>query len=346
MSSIVTGAYTILSNSSSPMTAEQITEQLIQLKLWNTNGKTPAATVGAALYMNIKKFGKESPFIKISRGLFAINPNVSNHNVSNTSNSKVNISRDKTTTPLSFLECAIKVLREESGKKPMHYKDITNKAIENKWLVSNGLTPEASMGAQIYTNIQKCELQGRRSAFTINKGFVGLSEWEGSPLEQQIEQHNEKIRRELLERVMKLTADEFEKLVQTLLLRMGFTQVEQTRMSGDHGIDVKGTLSIHDTINLKLAVQVKRWKNNIQAPHIQGLRGSLRTYEQGLFVTTSDFSKGAKAEAVRKDAHCDIALINGSQLIDNLVKYHLGVTLNRYHLLVHKDSFFSDTDDI
>ena len=322
------------------MTAQQITEQLLSRGLWTTNGKTPSATVSAALYMNIKKLGTKSSFVKAGKGAFALNLKRNNKK------SDFPSTPPASPTNLSFLDCAIKVLREEAEMQPMHYREITERALSHGWLVSNGLTPDASMGSQIYTDIKKCESQGRRSAFTIKKGFVGLAEWNGSPLEQQIEQYNENKRKELLQRVMQLTAEEFEKLVKILLTHMGFTQVEQTRLSGDHGVDVKGTLSIHDAIKLKLAVQVKKWKNNVQAPQIQGLRGSLRTYEQGLFVTTSDFSKGAKAEAMRKDAHCDIALINGSQLVDNLVKYHIGITQNRYHLLELKESFFCDVDDL
>ncbi|MBQ8479965.1 MAG: restriction endonuclease [Akkermansia sp.] len=349
MGNLTEGARIILAESSVPLSAAQILEQLLSRKLWQTSGKTPEATVGAALYTDIKKYANGSFFVKAGKGLFALNRNreeLGSQKKTNTTLTARHNSEQSNQTPLSFLECAERVLREIAQKNPMHYKTITTHAIENGWLQSNGLTPEASMGAQIYTYIKRCESQGRRSIFSINKGYVSLTEWIGSPLEQQIEQHNENVRQELLNRVMNLEPVDFEKLVLRLLICMGFSQAEQTKPSGDHGIDVKGTLNIHDTINLKLAVQVKRWKNNIQAPHIQNLRGSLRTYEQGLFVTTSDFSKGAKEEAKRKDAHCDIALINGSKLIDNLVKYHLGVTLNRYHLLTLKDSFFDDNEEL
>ncbi|MFH0967826.1 MAG: restriction endonuclease, partial [Methanobacteriota archaeon] len=50
---------------------------------------------------------------------------------------------------------------------------------------------------------------------------------------------------------------------------LGFDSVSVTRISGDGGIDVRGTLVVGDVIKTKLAVQVKRWKNNIQAPVIR-----------------------------------------------------------------------------
>ena len=41
----------------------------------------------------------------------------------------------------------------------------------------------------------------------------------------------------------------------------------------------------------------KRWKANVQAPTVQQVRGALGAHDQGLIITTSDFSAGARAEA-------------------------------------------------
>lgn len=46
-------------------------------------------------------------------------------------------------------------------------------------------------------------------------------------------------------------------------------------------------------VRIRMAVQAKRWSENIQAPTVQQVRGALGTHEQGLIITTSDFSKGA-----------------------------------------------------
>lgn len=47
---------------------------------------------------------------------------------------------------------------------------------------------------------------------------------------------------------------------------MGFEEMEVMRSRGDGGIDVRGTWVITDGVSIKMAVQVKRWKNNVQAP--------------------------------------------------------------------------------
>ena len=65
---------------------------------------------------------------------------------------------------------------------------------------------------------------------------------------------------------------------------------------------MRGTLVVGDVIRTRMAVQVKRWKHNVQAPIVQQVRGSLGTHEQGLIITTSDFSAGAREEAARPDA--------------------------------------------
>jgi len=79
-------------------------------------------------------------------------------------------------------------------------------------------------------------------------------------------------------------------------------------------------------------VQVKRWKSNVQAPVIQQVRGSLGTHEQGLIITTSDFSKGAREEATRANA-TPVGLMDGEQLVDLLIQNEIGITLTPLQLI-------------
>jgi restriction system protein len=81
-----------------------------------------------------------------------------------------------------------------------------------------------------------------------------------------------------------------------------------------------------------MAVQVKRWKQNVQAPTVQQVRGSLGAHEQGLIITTSDFSTGARDEAERLDA-TPVGLMNGEQFVNLLVKYDIGVHRSTHDLI-------------
>ena len=68
---------------------------------------------------------------------------------------------------------------------------------------------------------------------------------------------------------------------------------------------------------------------------VQQVRGSLGTHEQGLIITTSDFSPGARKEAARPDA-TPVALMNGEQLVLLLVEHNIGVS-RRTHDLIEID---------
>ena len=209
----------------------------------------------------------------------------------------------------------------------MHYKEITEKALQKGWLATVGKTPEASMCAQVITDIKRKQKRGERPRFVQHgRGYVGLSKWMGRGLAFQIEQHNNQVRKALRKRLLAMKPDEFEELVSQLLAEMGFEMVEVTKLSGDGGIDVRGTLVVGDVVRIKMAVQAKKWKlkNNILAPVVQQVRGSLGAHEQGLIITTSDFSVGAVKEAAQTDK-TPIALMNGEQFVLLLMEHGIGV---------------------
>lgn len=343
---ILEAALTVMQQTGTPMKVEAITNEMLRQGLWDTKGKTPAATVGARIYMDIKENGNSSAFVKVQRGLFALNgSNTVSPAVDTPRRSKKLPPKPKAGETFSFLDCAEKVLRFANNRKPMHYKTITQKALEFGWLATNGQTPEASMGAQLYMDIKKCHAQGRMSRFIMNKGLVSLSEWSASGLEAKIEAYNAIQRKKLLERVYALSPADFERLISELLIRMGFESVAPTSYTKDHGVDVRGTLTVHESIRIKLAVQAKRWQNNVDSTVVQNLRGSVDTDERGLIVTTSDFSKGAREEAAKPTKHAPIDLINGDQLVSLLIEHDMGVRRNQYQMIELQETFFVEDDE-
>ena len=328
--SVQSAAIKVLQVAGKPLHAKEIAKQIIDAGFWKSDGKTPEATVSARLYLDIKNNGDQSVFIKVGPQIFALRDSAvesreaSGADVSATDNIlkslPVNAGR-------SFIDCAQKVLEKFGGKKPMHYKAITEKALEKGWLVTGGKTPDATMYAQVITEIKRQQKRGERPRFIQHgRGYVGLSQWMGRGLAFQIEQHNHQVRKALRERLLAMNPGEFEELISQLLAEMGFEMVEVTKLSGDGGIDVRGTLVVGDVVRIKMAVQVKKWKikNNIQAPVVQQVRGSLGAHEQGLIITTSNFSTGATKEAVQPDK-TPIALMNGGQLVVLLMEHGIGV---------------------
>jgi restriction system protein len=225
----------------------------------------------------------------------------------------------------TFMESAYKVLEQFGNRKPMHYREVTAKAMEMGWLQTGGRTPEATMSAQITTDIKRQEKRGRSSRFILcGRGLIGLTEWKEQGLSHQIEQHNREIQKKLLSQVRALDPIDFEQLIEKLLIKMGLEMVERTPPSNDGGIDVRGILVVGEVLRFKMAIQVKRWAANVQSNTVRELRGSLSAHERGLIITTSDFSRGAKEEGERTSAE-PIALMNGQSLVALLVEHEMGV---------------------
>jgi restriction system protein len=320
-------ALQILKEAHEPLHTEEITKRALAQKLWNTEGKTPHATLAARLYMDIKKHGPASSFVLVAPNTFSLSDSVT----AQSALARRKKAAEKGT--YSFTEAATRVMERFANKQPMHYRAITDKALEMGWLATEGKTPEATMYAQILTEIRRYQKRGEQPRFVQHgKGYVGLSRWMGQGLAFQIEQHNKKVRQALRKRLLEMKWEEFEELIARLLAETGFEEIQMTRRSGDGGIDVRGTLVVGDVIRTRMAVQVKKWKRNVQAPVVQQVRGSLGTHEQGLIITTSDFSSGARKEAARPDA-VPVALMNGEQLVVLLVEHSIGV-LRRAHDLI------------
>jgi restriction system protein len=285
--------------------------------------------VSASLYSDIKKNGDKSTFVKVGPQTFALRSSAEIPCGAEPAPAAVEDAPESRSVNagFSFTDCAQKVLEEFGGKEPMHYKEITKKALQKGWLVTGGKTPEATMYAQVITEIKRQQKRGERPRFVQHgHGYVGLSQWMGRGLAFQIEQHNHQVRKVLRDRLLAMKPGEFEEFISQLLAEMGFEMVEVTKFSGDGGIDVRGTLVVGDVVRIKMAVQVKKWKlkNNIQAPVVQQVRGSLGAHEQGLIITTSDFSAGAVKEAAQSDK-TPIALMNGEQLVMLLMEHGVGV---------------------
>jgi len=323
----------VLQEAGKSLHAEELTKRILAKKLWSTTGKTPAATVAARLYTDIKKNGDQSPFVLVAPQTFGLRALGAKPASESAAKKKPDSKAASQTKTYSFTDAAEKVLEQFGDKRPMHYRAITEKALEMGWLATEGKTPEASMYAQIITEIKRYKKRGDQPRFVQHgKGFVGLSRWMGRGLAFQIEQHNKKVRQVLRKRLLNMNWDEFEELIARLLAEMGFEDIEVTSRSKDGGIDVRGTLVVGDVIRTRMAVQVKRWTRNVQAPVVQQVRGSLGTHEQGLIITTSDFSTGARKEAARPDA-TPVALMNGEQLVVLLVEHNIGVTRRSHDLI-------------
>jgi len=222
---------------------------------------------------------------------------------------------------MQFKEAAYEILKKEG--KSLHYTEITNKAIEAGYLETSGDTPQATMGALLYTDTLKPDSRFRRGD---QKGTFALKSVEASEIEQQIDAIHQKVRQELRKHLLSMPPQKFEELIRSLLEEMGFEETETTPYVNDKGIDVRGILRTNQLAAMKVVIQAKRWKTNVGSDTVRNLRGSLRMVdgEQGIIVTPSGFTPDAKTEA-EADGKMPITLIDGKQLIELLFQFRVGV---------------------
>ena len=128
----------------------------------------------------------------------------------------------------------------------------------------------------------------------------------------------------LLESLQNLTPTEFEQFGRRLLIAYGFVETHVTQVSNDGGIDGYGKLRLGLAV-MNVAFQCKKWQGNVSRPEVDKFRGAIQgEYEQGVFLATSDFSKGARDASIKKGA-VPIILINGEGIVDLMIKNEIGV---------------------
>lgn len=338
---VLSSTLKILEKAGKPLHVKEITRRLIADGLWKTSGKTPERTVSARITEDIRKNGKKSPLERVGPGLYALKTS-SRQKKASVQNLEIleiqAVELPVTGEGYTPVACAQMVLDKYGQMEPMHYREITQKAIEEGWLITRGKTPERSMNARIFTDIRRQERRGEVPRFIAHGGgYVSLSKWERAGLHRQIQQNNKQLQEALRKQLLGMTPEDFEELIYDLFDAMDFEMGARPKHKKDGGIDVRGTLIVDDVVHVEMAIQVKKWKptRKVQAPIVRNVRGSLDAHERGMIITTSDFSSGAKKEAV-EPAKTPIGLMNGYRLALLLTKYGFG-TVNRAVDFLEKD---------
>lgn len=128
----------------------------------------------------------------------------------------------------------------------------------------------------------------------------------------------------LLDVLLKVPPDRFERLARRLLREAGFINTTVTGKSGDGGIDGIGTYRV-SLISFTVFFQCKRYAGSVGAGAVRDFRGAMMGRgDKGLLITTGTFTADAQREATR-DGAPPIDLIDGDALCDLLKQYELGV---------------------
>lgn len=153
---------------------------------------------------------------------------------------------------------------------------------------------------------------------------------------------------ELLQTIMAKDPYTFEALVVRLLLAMGYGSGSEnagivTSKSNDGGVD--GIIR-QDRLGFdRVYVQAKRWDvaSTVNAPEIDKFVGALsvKKASKGLFITTAQFSQGARARADAQTV-ASLALVDGRELANLMIEYGAGVATRSTFEVKAVDSDFFD----
>ncbi|MGI8335243.1 restriction endonuclease [Actinomadura scrupuli] len=161
-----------------------------------------------------------------------------------------------------------------------------------------------------------------------------------------VEEANEVVATEVLERVRQCGPVFLEQLVLRVLTAMGYGgptgSARHLGGSGDGGVD--GVIR-QDPLGLdQIYVQAKRYAadRTIGRPDIQAFVGALHgaQADRGIFVTTSHFTADATEYAERVNAR--LVLIDGATLAQLMVRYNIGVQDQETYVLKRIDEDFFD----
>ena len=151
---------------------------------------------------------------------------------------------------------------------------------------------------------------------------------------------------QLLDVVKTASPQFFERLVVTLLVKMGYGGSLQDAgtavgRSGDGGVD--GVIK-EDKLGLDtIYVQAKRWDDKpVGSPQIDQFAGALQKKKarKGVFLTTSTFTAEAQRSVAEYSAR--IVLIDGPALSELMIDYDVGVSVGTTYSLKRLDSDFFD----
>lgn len=172
---------------------------------------------------------------------------------------------------------------------------------------------------------------------------VESSSHEEIKLADLVDLHENDIRTRLKDRINNLDPRQFEHFGKKLLEAIGFTEIEVTQRSHDGGIDGHGKLR-QGIVKINAAFQCKKWSGTVSRPEIDRFRGAITgQFDQGIFLTTSNFSNEALEASIRRGT-IPIIMVDGERIIEIMIENGIGISRRPVYQLDIKEEFFNLED--
>lgn len=226
---------------------------------------------------------------------------------------------------------------------------ITDEGARSLSLHPDGITDELVKSQQAYREMEERSRQNKKakeSSTELTENEFSENQTPMEQLEQAIDELETTVASDLVKKIQELHPEALERLIIRLLRSMGYGASEEMLQhvggSGDEGIDgviFQDELGFH-----RIYLQAKRYKtgSNIGPEQMNSFIGAIERKGGigGVFVTTSDFTEGARKAVFESPKH--IALINGHELGKSLIRYEIGVRFPKVYREVELDDGFFD----
>ncbi|NLE81225.1 MAG: restriction endonuclease [Rhodococcus sp.] len=128
----------------------------------------------------------------------------------------------------------------------------------------------------------------------------------------------------LLDTLLTISPDAFERLTQRLLREAGFSSASITRRNANGDIEGLGVYQL-SLLSFPVFFQCTRYSGSVGAGAVRDFRGAMTGRgEKGLLITTGTFTGDARAES-KRDGAPPIDLVDGDRLCELLKEHSLGV---------------------
>lgn len=159
-------------------------------------------------------------------------------------------------------------------------------------------------------------------------------------IQDKVEEIEDELITKLVDELKKAHWRRLETIVVELLTAMGYGDGQVTEKTNDGGLD--GVIK-EDKLGLdNIYVQAKRWENTVGRPDVMSFSGALdaKGARKGIFITTSNFTKGAEEYVERLESK-KIILIGGKKLARLMIENNIGVSVKKKFVVKEVDfSYF------
>ncbi len=178
---------------------------------------------------------------------------------------------------------------------------------------------------------------------------------ERTPEEELADSYNrikQNVQSQILATILSKQPREFERLVVKLLQAMGYGgEVKNsgivTKLSNDGGIDGIIKEDILGFNHISIQAKLYALDKNVGRDVVQGFVGAVAgtPSKKGVFITTSDYTKGAMDYVESLNGSPTIILINGQQLTEYIYDYGLGLQNEKVLKVMKMDMDYWDAMD-